>query len=281
MPAKSMSETTPIHKWTNGGTEVLIVKCVNKDGTSYDGFRWPLEVGAVVNPEIWDPVARCGNGLHGWPWGLALGDGKDIDWTATWIVFGAAPDDVIDLGGKCKARTATVRFVGDWHGAMMFILNGQMAWAADQSCGAASNSGYGGAASNSGACGAASNSGYGGAASNSGDYGAASNSGDYGAASNSGACGAASNSGDYGAASNSGYGGAASSTKDCTAAISTGLDSRAMAGRYSCIALAWWNKKENRGEMRCAEIGCGDGSDGKLKAVVWYRLDDAGNFIEA
>jgi hypothetical protein len=32
--------------------------------------------------------------------------------------------------------------------------------------------------------------------------------------------------------------------------------------------------------MRCAEIGCGDGSDGKLKADTWYRLDEQGSFVE-
>jgi hypothetical protein len=53
-----------------------------------------------------------------------------------------------------------------------------------------------------------------------------------------------------------------------------------MAGKYGCIALAWWNKKENRGEMRCAETGCGDGSDGKLKAETWYALDEEGCFVE-
>jgi hypothetical protein len=33
--------------------------------------------------------------------------------------------------------------------------------------------------------------------------------------------------------------------------------------------------------MRIAAIGCGDGSDGKLKADTWYQLDDAGEFREA
>ena len=53
-----------------------------------------------------------------------------------------------------------------------------------------------------------------------------------------------------------------------------------MAGKFGCIALAWRNNAENRIEMRCAEIGCGDGSDGKLKADVWYQLDAQGEFVE-
>jgi hypothetical protein len=36
----------------------------------------------------------------------------------------------------------------------------------------------------------------------------------------------------------------------------------------------------NRLEMRCAETGCGDGSDGKLKADTWYILDENGEFQE-
>jgi hypothetical protein len=52
-----------------------------------------------------------------------------------------------------------------------------------------------------------------------------------------------------------------------------------MAGKYGCVALQWRNKSENRVEMRCAETGCGDGSDGKLKAEVWYRLNENGEFV--
>ena len=73
---------------------------------------------------------------------------------------------------------------------------------------------------------------------------------------------------------------ASSATGDRSASVCTGLHSKAMAGTYGCIALAWLNKKENRVEMRCAETGCGDGSDGKLKAEVFYSLDVHGNFVE-
>ena len=73
---------------------------------------------------------------------------------------------------------------------------------------------------------------------------------------------------------------ASSATGYSSASVCTGLNSKAMAGKYGCISLAWWNKKEERGEMRCAETGCGDGSDGKLKAEVFYSLDVHGNFVE-
>ena len=60
----------------------------------------------------------------------------------------------------------------------------------------------------------------------------------------------------------------------------TGLDGRAMAGPFGCICLAWENEGEKRIEMRCAQVGRGDGKDGKLKANVWYQLDARGEFVE-
>jgi hypothetical protein len=53
-----------------------------------------------------------------------------------------------------------------------------------------------------------------------------------------------------------------------------------MAGKYGCVALAYYDKKDSTSKMRCAETGCGDGTDGKLKANTWYKLDDNGIFIE-
>jgi hypothetical protein len=56
------------------------------------------------------------------------------------------------------------------------------------------------------------------------------------------------------------------------------VGSRARAAEFGCIALSWWNSKEERVEMRCSLVGSGEGS---LKPNVWYRLDDEGKFVEA
>jgi hypothetical protein len=112
-----VSEIVPRHQWTHDGAEVLCVKFVERDGSSYGGFKWPLTVGAEVIAPDWNEKAECGGGLHGWPWGFSLGEGKSPVWEATWLVFGAQPDDVVDLDGKVKVRRAVVRYVGDWQGA--------------------------------------------------------------------------------------------------------------------------------------------------------------------
>ena len=96
-------------------------------------------------------------------------------------------------------------------------------------------------------------------------------SGNSSSAATSGNSSSAATSGDYSSAATSG---------DCSPAVCAGLNSKAKAGRYGCIALAWWNKAEDRAEMRCEETGCGDGSDGKLKAGVWYKLNDKAEFVE-
>ena len=76
-----------------------------------------------------------------------------------------------------------------------------------------------------------------------------------------------------GAASATGERGAASAT---LAATVTGINGKAKAGKFGCIALAWWNSKQNRIEMHCALVG-----PGRLKQDTWYTLDNEGKFIEA
>jgi len=250
-----MRDPIAIARWTHDGDEVLILKCVPRDGRAYNGFVWPLTVGAAVEAPDFDAAPACGNGLHGWPWGFAIGDGRDPDWRdGQWLVFGSQPADVVDLGGKVKARAGVVRFVGAWWEATDFVLAGQMAWVAHAAHGAASATG---------------------------ERGAASATGERGAASATGWSGAASATGERGAASATGWRGAASATGESSSAAVTGADGRAQAGPYGCLALSWWNPAAGRCEMRCAEVGCGDGSDGKLKAHTWYVLDEHGVFTEA
>ncbi len=116
--------------------------------------------------------------------------------------------------------------------------------------------------------------------------------------STTGDCSSSSAIGDGSVSSTTGYNSVSSTTGDCSvssaighrsassasgyasAAVSTGIGARGMAGKFGVIALAWWNESKMRCEMRCAETGCGDGSDGKLKAFVWYRLNLSGEFAE-
>lgn len=245
----------PIHKWTHDGVEVLILKCVNIDGTSYGGFRWPFVVGSVVEAPDWNDELKCGGGLHGWPWGLSIGTGKKPSWFGAWLVFGVLPVDVCNISlGKVKARRGIIRYVGDWGSALSFVLPGQIAWI-QSVCG--------------------------GAASATGSRGAVSATGSRDAVSATGCRGAASATGDYGAASATGIGGAASATGSSSIAVVTGSNGKVMAGPFSALALTWKNPVTNQREVKIAEIGIGDGTDGKLMANRWYQLDaTTGVFME-
>lgn len=105
-----MKEVKP-HAWTDGGDKVLILRRSNADGKSMHGFQFP-ESGIVEAPKKWwgdgpkpeglnlgwNSEAVCGGGLHGWPWGMGLGEGVDYDIIDDkWQVVACLPDDVVGL----------------------------------------------------------------------------------------------------------------------------------------------------------------------------------------
>ena len=297
----------PAHQWTNENGEVLILRFSDKNGKSYNGFQHPMTVGESVVEPKWNEAAVCGGGIHGWPWGIGLGEGKECEWESLWQVYGAKPEEVvgeIEGGQKCKFKTGTLRFLGKWDEAMKFILSGQIKWVeqwagekhatGDRS--ASSATGYRSASSATGYRSASSATGNSSASSATGDSSASSATGDSSASSATGYSSASSATGDRSASSATGYRSASSATGDrsassatgyssassatgkASAAIVTGDNGRAKAGEYGCVALAWWNAKYQRYEMRCALTGAGPDS---LKADVWYRLNAKGEFIEA
>ena len=110
----------PLQTRGNMKARNLILKTVGPNGESHGGFVWPLEVGALVRPEKWDPTRICGDGLHGLLHGR--GDGKLLDWSsgAKWLVVEGL-ESIIQLGEKVKCKSAIVRHVGDRKSATDFI----------------------------------------------------------------------------------------------------------------------------------------------------------------
>lgn len=123
-----MSEMMKPHQWTDGGENVLILKRINKkDRTSYGGFVWPIS-GTVEAPDF-NSEQKCGGGLHGWPWGIGLGEGSSFNFADDeWLILSAKPSDVIgelDRGWKCKAKKVEIAYTGNYVGAFAMIRNGQ------------------------------------------------------------------------------------------------------------------------------------------------------------
>ena len=144
--------------------------------------------------------------------------------------------------------------------------------------GAASATGYRGAASATGNRGAASATGYQGAASATGDQGAASATGYQGAASATGDQGAASATGNRGAASATGYQGAASATGKAGVALAAGYECKAMGAlgcAICCVERGEWDGEAH--PIIAVKAAIVDGE--KIKADTWYRLKN-GEFEE-
>jgi len=91
-----------------------ILRSCSSDGSSYNGFKWPLTVGAIVTAPDWDSKAECGNGLHGLLHGA--GDGSLLNWDkdAKWLVCEINLPDAVMLGGKCKFPSCGVGSCCRW-----------------------------------------------------------------------------------------------------------------------------------------------------------------------
>ena len=99
----------------------LYLRTVNADYTSHGGFKWPREIGAVVEAPDWDPAPVCGGGLHGLPWGqghLNLLSSAD---DAVWLVVAADHAVRID-NDKSKFPRCTIVYVGTRDGACAYLL---------------------------------------------------------------------------------------------------------------------------------------------------------------
>jgi hypothetical protein len=255
---KAVILTEP-HNFTHDGDCVLVLKRLDKDGCSYGGCKLP-ESGQWTAPEVWDPAwgdkpsdwkggfdpnPVCGGGIHGWPWGMGLGEGSDYSFIHDiWCVIAVRPEDVvgnIQDGRKCKFKTGLLVFRGAFVDAWMKVcsgrhaLIGQMAKERGNIAGGymsnAASSGYRSNAASSGDMSNAASSGY---RSNAASSGYRSNAASSGYGSN------AASSGDMSNAASSGYrSNAAASGKDCAVACA-GMGGTVTVGPNGAFAIAYW-----------------------------------------
>jgi len=213
-----------------------ILKSVNADMTSYNGFVWPAE-GPVEAPD-WNAQPECGGGLHGWLWGQ--GDFSLAVPNARWLIASINKADCIDLSGKIKVARAWVIFCGDRFGATFELLRLREEHLL---CASVQNEkefvqGDSGAATVKGNYGAATVQGNYGAATVKGNYGAATVQGNYGAATVQGNCGAATVQGNCDAATVKGNCGAATVKGYCGAATVKGnYGAATVQGNYGAATV--------------------------------------------
>ena len=157
-----------------------ILRASGKDGISKNGFKYP-NLGLVECPD-WKATESCGNGLHGWLWGV--GDYSLSDHKPLWQVIEVADSDIVQLGNKVKFPKGDVLYSGSLGGAyawMKYAPHWEKAESSATGCyGHASATGKYGHASATGCYGHASATGCYGHASATGCYGHASATGKYG-----------------------------------------------------------------------------------------------------
>ena len=241
---------------------IRVLRTCNADGTSRNGFQWPLTEGAVVECPDWSPVAECGNGLHG----LAEGEGDWglLNWEPDAVALVLEVDEsvVVEIGAKVKFPRAIVRKVGKLAGLLC-----ELACDAKRITAQVTDliSKVGSSDSQLAA---------------SGDYSrlAASGvrsqlaaSGDYSQLAASGVRSQLAASGDYSRLAASGdYSRLAASGAD-SVAISAAPSCTAKTGERGAIALTWHDGTRYR--ITVGYVGEG------LEPDTWYRLDDAGQLV--
>ena len=97
-----------------------ILKTVNSDMTSYNGFKWKKR--GIVKCEDWKPTKECGNGLHGALNGCGNGELFNWDKNAIWIVAEVDKSKGVDLDGKWKFPECKVVFTGNQKEATDYLL---------------------------------------------------------------------------------------------------------------------------------------------------------------
>ena len=220
----------------------LVLRVCGPNGESYNGFRWPLTVGAEVVAPDWNERAECGNGLHGWLYGSGdIGVANIVD-GAVWLVVEVA-EPIVMLGGKCKYQRGTVRCVGPMHAAAAYMLEHEPRAKSCAVIGAVLSAGDGETCA-VGALGTAT----------AGDSGTAT-AGDRGTAT----------AGDRGTAT-AGYRGTATA----------GYRGTATAGYSGTIVIEWYDYEAKRYRRTVGYVGEGD-----IEADVAYRCDAGGKLVRA
>src|SRR5579875_727631 len=101
--------------------KVLVLRTVNKDLTSYGGFRWP-EKGYVSCPD-WNPKPECGGGLHGLLWGQGDYSLLSDDPDAKWQVVEVDESKLVKIDEqKCKFPEGNVLYTGSMGDALALVL---------------------------------------------------------------------------------------------------------------------------------------------------------------
>ena len=93
---------------------VLVLRVCPPNMISTNNFQWP-SIGPVECSD-WSSEPVCGQGLHGWLWGVGdinVANGVPSTIGAKWLVVEVATTEVVNLDGKVKFPRGNVLFCGN------------------------------------------------------------------------------------------------------------------------------------------------------------------------
>ena len=109
---------------TTADGKYLVLRTVDADWRSRDGFRWRKTVETVASDWDPNPDRDCGGGLHGLMWGCGEAGLLSSAPDAVWLVVAVDPTDVVnpDQPHKVRFRAGQVRFHGTRDEAVDYLM---------------------------------------------------------------------------------------------------------------------------------------------------------------
>jgi len=99
---------------------MLFLRTCKKDGTSYNGYKWNLKIGAINEAPDYNDRPECGGGLHGIKNGIGDAGYLNLSDECVGVVF-SADADIIEFNGNAKVRKAKIEFVGQLRECAAYI----------------------------------------------------------------------------------------------------------------------------------------------------------------
>jgi len=93
--------------------EILVLRTCDSKGQSFQGFQWPLEVGAIVEAPDWNPEPVLEGGLHGLPWGEGSANCILKESDVIWMLIAVDnTKDYVEITDGCKFKKGRIAHIG-------------------------------------------------------------------------------------------------------------------------------------------------------------------------
>jgi hypothetical protein len=253
--------------------KALAIRTCTATMESYNGFKWPSEIGATVACKDWYPKPVCGGGLHGLIDGIGNYGLLSNSHDAVWQIVEVERDKCVSIDNdKVKFPSCKIVYSGNMAGALTRISQEWIRIALSDANGSVTKDDRANAATTGYRANAATT-GNGANAATTGNYANAATTGYRANAATTGNGANAATTGEGANAATTGEGANAATTGEKTIAASLGYSGTAKAGKDGALVLTYWDEKKERPRVLVAYVG-----EKGIKVDTEYRLNDKHEF---